>query len=317
MTETQERYVLQNCPLVVDPAAASLEVKASLQRAGVAPTADLQRVQVRHDTFGFGLDSSMVHFFGPAARADDCPFLLAYDATGRLRHRIDKEGAEFVASRLPEETNGRPVAKPSVRLTFDDLDRRRGLRPRPDRSGERRRIHPRGQEMTGMTVGVLLYGDHPVLAKRCLDPLWPLHRDGAIRLRIGCNECGPATLDYLQRNGAYDDQAIGLVVSAKNIHKYPMMRQLIALAPLTPNFMWFDDDSYVDATGPVQLIGTVADKLGRYDMVGQVWGHHLGGRQHLWVKDQPWYGGKPVAPDHRVRFCQGAWWAIRSAISLP
>ncbi len=129
MTETQERYVLQNCPLVVDPAAASLEVKASLQRAGVAPTADrqagwlqLQRVQVRHDTFGFGLDSSMVHFFGPAARADDCPFLLAYDATGRLRHRIDKEGAEFVASRLPEETNGRPVAKPSVRLTFDDLD---------------------------------------------------------------------------------------------------------------------------------------------------------------------------------------------------
>ncbi len=167
--------------------------------------------------------------------------------------------------------------------------------------------------MTGMTVGVLLYGDHPVLAKRCLDPLWPLHRDGAIRLRIGCNECGPATLDYLQRNGAYDDQAIGLVVSAKNIHKYPMMRQLIALAPLTPNFMWFDDDSYVDATGPVQLIGTVADKLGRYDMVGQVWGHHLGGRQHLWVKDQPWYGGKPVAPDHRVRFCQGAWWAIRSA----
>lgn len=64
----------------------------------------------------------MVHLFGPSARPEACPFLLAYDAAGVLRYRIDREDGELVPYEVPEEMNGRPVLKPSVRVTFDDFE---------------------------------------------------------------------------------------------------------------------------------------------------------------------------------------------------
>ncbi len=39
-----------------------------------------------------------------------------------LRYRIDREDGEHVASEVPEEVNGRPVLKPSVRVVFDDFE---------------------------------------------------------------------------------------------------------------------------------------------------------------------------------------------------
>lgn len=130
MLEVKERYVLRSFPLVVDPVALSLEVQTSLckvladgqtERPGPKPSwRQLQRVSVKHDTFPFALDSSMVHIFGLELRVEDCPFLLVYDAAGVLRYRIDKEDREFVPYRIPEELNGKRVIKPSVRVTFDD-----------------------------------------------------------------------------------------------------------------------------------------------------------------------------------------------------
>jgi hypothetical protein len=120
---TKERYVLQNFPLFLDPAAVSLEIQVARPGSETRPEwCQLHRVQVRSEMFPFALRSCMVHFFGMEPRAEDCPFLLAYDAVGVLRYRIDKEDDEFTAYALPEELNGRAVLKPSVRVTFDTPD---------------------------------------------------------------------------------------------------------------------------------------------------------------------------------------------------
>lgn len=128
----KQRYVLHHFPLVVDPVTASLEVQLALcavlpdgrtERPGPRPVwRQLQRVQVTHASFPFSLNSRMVHFFGMNSKVEDCSFLLAYDSTGTLRYRINREEDEFVAYELSEELNGRPVIKPSIRLTFDDVE---------------------------------------------------------------------------------------------------------------------------------------------------------------------------------------------------
>lgn len=167
--------------------------------------------------------------------------------------------------------------------------------------------------MPEVTVTVVLYGDFPSLAKRVLEPLWPLFRAGAVDLRIGCNECSQATLDYLADTGAFSDPNVGMIISPTNVHKYPMLRNLIGLAPLASKLMHFDDDSYIDDPDPEDWLRIKLARCEAHTMVGQVWTMRLGGMQHMWVRDQPWYTGKTVEPGHVVRFCQGAWWLVPSA----
>lgn len=165
-----------------------------------------------------------------------------------------------------------------------------------------------------VTVGVVFYGDHPALAARCLGPLLPLAATGAVQLRVGCNECGPRTLAYLAAGGVWESPHVGLVVSPDNIHKYPMMRRLIGLGPLAPQFMWFDDDSYIDAPDPAAWLAKALAVCEPGTAVGQVWSHALGGNQNRWVEAQPWYAGKPVRAGQRVFFLQGAWWVVPAEI---
>lgn len=166
------------------------------------------------------------------------------------------------------------------------------------------------------TVAVLLYGDYPNLAERCLGPLWPLQRSGLIRLSIGCNAVGEATIQYLDRNEAFSDNDIQIVGSRTNIHKYPMMRHLLAASKPLERFMWFDDDSYIDDPDPASVVKKSVDLCEPKTMVGQVWFLELGGNQYLWVRDQPWYAGLPVEPRHKVRFCTGGWWVAPSELLL-
>lgn len=126
--DTREKYFIQNFPMFIDPVSQSLEVQVALHRIRSNGQIEqltekkwtqLHRVQVRHDTFPFSLNNDMVHFFGMAPRAEDCPFLMVYDAVGVFRYRIDKDDGEFVPYLVPEEINGRFVVRPSVRVTFD------------------------------------------------------------------------------------------------------------------------------------------------------------------------------------------------------
>lgn len=112
------RCRLLRFPLHVDPVVSGLEVL--LQADGRPAWRQCGRVRPRPEAFNFTPDSRMVHFFGLHPKAEDCPFLLVYDATGVLRFRLDAGRDGFEAQELAEEANGRPAVHPSVRLVFDD-----------------------------------------------------------------------------------------------------------------------------------------------------------------------------------------------------
>ncbi len=172
--------------------------------------------------------------------------------------------------------------------------------------------------MPDFTVCVLLYGDYSELARRCLTPLWELAESGQIDLRIGCNDIGRNTLDYLnQVDTVVDRDHYRVIRSPENKRKYPMMRELFALGPLSPYTMWLDDDSVVSVKqNPSLWLSTIAAVMDGNDQAGQVWYKTLEGNQALWVKSQPWYTGKEVQDRHKVSFCTGGWWVIRSQILI-
>lgn len=165
---------------------------------------------------------------------------------------------------------------------------------------------------------VLLYGDHPHLAARCLSSIvttadWPYIDE----LRIGLNAVSLAT------------RTIALTVAkalpvtchiyeesqARNVWKYPMMRRMFhdPERPLSStHIMWFDDDSYVlpdvfwwrDTAAVARNAALVGSA---YRLVGGYRPNQLAG-----IKAQPWYAGKE--PESHPYFVTGGWWILRSAV---
>jgi hypothetical protein len=179
------------------------------------------------------------------------------------------------------------------------------------------------------TVFVLLYGDYTHLARRVLDSLLmsdPKNFKGdyiPIEIRVGLNEVSPSTKQYVDQlitSGKLQNKNV--YTSEKNIHKYPIMRYMFfdENNPITsPWTMWFDDDSFVKDTK--EFFFTLEKTINRLEktaappaMYGQTWFMNLGGNQHYWVKDQPWYRGKEVEPTRKVRFCTGGWWCTKTDV---
>lgn len=174
-------------------------------------------------------------------------------------------------------------------------------------------------DLSDLTIAVLFYGDYPDLARRVLPSLCTIALYCPVELRIGCNACSAETLSIVESYRKYFaakdlSERILLEVSSENIYKYPMMRRLIDLKPLPSLFMWFDDDSYITSPDPIRWAETVLNRMNRCDMLGSIYTIRLQGNQHLWIQDQPWYKGKPVAPGKRVRFATGGWWCVRSQV---
>lgn len=167
------------------------------------------------------------------------------------------------------------------------------------------------------TVCVLLYGDHADLARRCLDSIVTRLPADQYQLRIGLNEVCPATAAYVAQLHA---TALDTIVyeSTTNLHKYPMMQRMIhdPACPLrTPYVMWFDDDSYL--IGQYRnWLDLVRDQMAKVVMIGGKYTMSFAGNQHLWVRDQSWYAGKPVHPNQKVTFITGGWWTIRTDVLL-
>lgn len=191
------------------------------------------------------------------------------------------------------------------------------------------------------TVCVLLYGNYPELAKKCLDPLMYLWKEGKVHLRIGGNAISADTwgvvaghlngwhvndnkkIENLEvsalvyPSGASADKAAGPVVidiSPKNRFKYPVMRSLFHnhLILDTPWTSWFDDDSYI-MINPDEWLAALESAMPRYDMVGRI--HHIRYMpgQEDWQKDHcPWHRGIPTGG--KCDFATGGWWAIRSEL---
>lgn len=168
------------------------------------------------------------------------------------------------------------------------------------------------------TVCVLLYGDHPNLALRCLTPLSTLVKEGLIALRIGTNAVSDRTNDVVASLGLGGSIWSG---SANNIKKYPMMKRLFSargdacqgLVP-TPYVMWFDDDSYISSSSAVEWLSTAKNAMRESDLIGSLYDISLKGNQVMWLREQPWFAGVPILEGHRVIYCTGGWWTVRAEI---
>lgn len=164
--------------------------------------------------------------------------------------------------------------------------------------------------MSKFTICVLLYGDHPELAARCLQSIVQLPTE-QYSLRIGMNACSPRTY------AAISQLALPLTTvvytSETNRHKYPMMRAMIhGQYPVTTDYlMWFDDDSYLDED--TQWLTKVDAAMQVSDMIGSIYSIGWLGQQREFVKAQSWYNGRDTAA-RAIRFATGGWWTIRTEL---
>lgn len=167
------------------------------------------------------------------------------------------------------------------------------------------------------TVCVLLYGDYPELAARCLNPRLLALLDH-IELRVAMNDCGKSTTRYVE-SLVEAGKIHRLYHSDTNRFKYPVLREMVHgdMPVTTPYLMWFDDDSYLDNNGqpPELWLQQVARQMETADMIGSKYTRDLQGNMHQWIAAQPWYTGKPeIKPKQSVTFLTGGWWVIRTEI---
>lgn len=171
-----------------------------------------------------------------------------------------------------------------------------------------------------ISVGILVYGDHADLAKRCLGSIKVTIDPSVVsEIRIGLNACCPETRDAAEafantigvRTLLYEPS------DRANRLKYPMMRKMWhdPERPVTaPYVMWFDDDSYVAATREWWSRAAAASLsfrlLGaKYNMRSPYPGPLVRA-----IEAQPWYTGQSVRPPYRPEFCTGGWWVAPYAV---
>ncbi len=166
------------------------------------------------------------------------------------------------------------------------------------------------------SVCVLVYGDYPYLAERCLRSIRVSSgQDYVSDIRIGLHNISMATRSVVERAvvAIRDTWPCGVITYEPlgNTYKYPTLRRMVhdAENPVSEYVMWFDDDSYISMPDfwP-RLIEALAD----HAMLGQEWWLSPQGRQWQWICTQPWYRGLPSP--RQFRFCQGAWWVIKSSV---
>lgn len=181
------------------------------------------------------------------------------------------------------------------------------------------------------TCFVLCYGDHPDLAKRCLDSILNTTPPGRLDLRVAANACSDRTLAYLRGL-----PLSRLYVYAENRKKYPVMRDVFrdpACPVQTEYLLWFDDDSYV--THPQWLERLAETIAANHQHGGRHYGwlhiHDVkmfakGGHDpRRWFQAAPWWKGrhmrvrgtKTEAPNGTViEFVPGSFWALHTRAML-
>lgn len=113
-------YQLSGFPVLVDPGAAALEVKAVEPTSGRAWWLTLPRLRVAHDSFGIVLGDEMVHFFGDRLDPAACRVAMFYDAWGRLGGQLARTARGWDVWAFSPEQTGRPALLPGVRTAFPD-----------------------------------------------------------------------------------------------------------------------------------------------------------------------------------------------------
>ena len=167
--------------------------------------------------------------------------------------------------------------------------------------------------MPRFTVCVLLFGDYPNLAQRCLDSLAKLPDD--VDLRLATNAVSEATAAIVTQFVKSQQRSVLVINNEYNEYKYPVMRRLLYDQPIETEFvMWFDDDSYITARDVPGWLGMVEQSLRASVIIGSLYRMRLQGGQSKWIEKQPWYTQQPVSPLHVVTFTTGGWWVARTEV---
>lgn len=160
------------------------------------------------------------------------------------------------------------------------------------------------------TICVLLYGNYPRLAQRCISSIINAVPKDSCELRIAMNAVPQSVSDWVKTQ-----QPDHVFEFEDNIHKYPAMRQMVhGVVPIvTPYTMWFDDDSYVSDTSG-NWLPLVETAMQSADMIGSLYMLNWIGKQRDFVKAQPWYTGKDPELRSKIRFATGGWWTMRTEL---
>lgn len=173
------------------------------------------------------------------------------------------------------------------------------------------------------TICVLLFGDYPDLARRCLQSLLVAAGPQNLNLRIGMNAVSDRTKNVVQElihvHGLPVHPYCEFYEYTENRHKYPVMREMIhGISPITtPYTMWFDDDSFLELQPNSHADGWLAQverAMQNADMIGSIYGIPWRGRQREFIKAQAWYNGKDPIERTKARFATGGWWTIRTPL---
>jgi hypothetical protein len=162
------------------------------------------------------------------------------------------------------------------------------------------------------TVCMLLFGEHPQLARRLLGsvlrPAWAAHFPD---LRIGLNAVCPETADVVQAACRSWPGPFRVYQSTENIDKYPMMRRMLHEQPLEQPFtMWWDDDSFLLPQVDEHWPQRVAAKLVDYEIIGSIWNWTLAPHEIEFLDRQPWVPSKTRKTPRPLPFITGGWWTI-------
>jgi hypothetical protein len=169
-----------------------------------------------------------------------------------------------------------------------------------------------------ITICVLLYGDYPALATRCINSIRDNSNRDQYTLIVGMNECCEETTKFV--NTEIDADVI--IHSKKNIGKDPMMRRMFQFVE-TQWMWWFDDDSYITDKQALSARLELIEKFPNVSMFGHMFffgsqsNFNYGTDIKPWIKEQPWYKGRPLPcgvssylPDFNVDGNDDRWFFI-------
>ena len=161
------------------------------------------------------------------------------------------------------------------------------------------------------SVNVLLYGDFPDLARRCLNSIIDTIDVGYVTdIRIGLNAVGERTR-AIAIDAAYKSPVVTRLYEEEhrqNVMKYPLMRRMLHDPdnPITAErAMWFDDDSFV--TGGKGFWKRTAEICKGSAVAGQKWrpSYSWTPKELEMIRKQAWFvkdfGERPT-------FTTGGWW---------
>jgi len=190
--------------------------------------------------------------------------------------------------------------------------------------------------MVPVTICVLLYGDHPALARQCLESIRQHCPPEQYLLTVGTNAIGSRTREYLNERQLAGDLD-RWIDSPLNLNKCPMMRRMFAEVD-TEFIWWFDDDSFLDSRDVFERwIGGALQSPGDVAAWGQLAVCNDDGFAPdlpdavKFVREAPWYRGLPPPSwrpggkgeldfngrgcgDGRWFFIVGGCWLIRTEV---